>query len=181
MCPETLAGEKGINCFQQEMLRVRERNHGRCVVCGADNATGLHVDFQALSDGSVEAEFSPHPSLVGYPGRLHGGVIAALLDGAMTNCLFANDIIAVTAELTIRYRAPVAPDLPVHVGARIEQTGRRLYRVAAWVHQGAHTVVTAGARFIALPNAAGTAPTTNNEKASKKQDSPLASGLSPLG
>ena len=35
-------------------------------------------------------------------------MIAALLDSAMTQCLFAQGCQAFTAELTVRYRQPVA-------------------------------------------------------------------------
>jgi acyl-coenzyme A thioesterase PaaI-like protein len=35
---------------------------------------------------------------------LHGGVISSILDGTMTNCLFAHGTVAVTAELRVRFR-----------------------------------------------------------------------------
>ena len=59
-------------------------------------------------DGSVEGVFAARAPLEGYSGLLHGGVAAAFLDGAMTNCLFAHGVRALTAELTVRYREPVA-------------------------------------------------------------------------
>ncbi len=48
------------------------------------------------------------PRLEGYGGRLlHGGVIAAALDGAMTHCLFAEGLTAVRRELIVKYKHPV--------------------------------------------------------------------------
>jgi acyl-coenzyme A thioesterase PaaI-like protein len=39
-----------------------------------------------MADGGVEAHFDCSRIFEGYSHRIHGGVIAALLDGAMTNC-----------------------------------------------------------------------------------------------
>jgi uncharacterized protein (TIGR00369 family) len=53
-------------------------------------------------------------------GRIHGGVLAALLDGAMCNCLMALGVTAVTADFQVRYRHPV------RVGAEARVEARRL-------------------------------------------------------
>jgi hypothetical protein len=84
------------NPFHRELLSVRQRNHGRCVACDARSIDGLHVDYHTTPDSSIEAGSSPRLTRVGCPGRMHGGVIAALLDGAVTDCPFQHDIVAVT-------------------------------------------------------------------------------------
>ena len=56
-------------------------------------------EFVLQPDGSVRGVFFASAPLEGYTGLLHGGIAAAFLDGAMTNCLFAHGIEALTAEL----------------------------------------------------------------------------------
>ena len=94
---------KGARHFQE----IRTRAHPRCVVCSHTHPMGLGQEFVLQPDGSVESTFAGSEVFEGYSGLLHGGVTAALLDGAMTNCLFAHGVEGLTAELTVRYRDPV--------------------------------------------------------------------------
>ena len=87
---------------------TRARFHPRCVVCSPEHPLGLAQEYILQPDGSVEATFVGSERFEGYSGLLHGGMTAALLDGAMTNRLFARGVQALTAELTVRYRHPVA-------------------------------------------------------------------------
>lgn len=81
--------------------------HPGCLLCGEENPSGLKLRFTPDGNGGVEAVLRGRKTWQGYPGVLHGGVIASLLDAAMTNCLFQQGIQAVTGELTIRYLRPV--------------------------------------------------------------------------
>jgi acyl-coenzyme A thioesterase PaaI-like protein len=93
-----------------EQLRfksVRTEAHPFCLVCSQSNPLGLGLKFTREEDGSVTAAFLGHPALEGFQGFLHGGVIASLLEGAMTNCLFADGRTAMTGELNVRYGGPV--------------------------------------------------------------------------
>ena len=101
--------------------KVPSEVHPDCVVCGANHLSGLQLEFTLLEDGSVQATFECCEALQGYPGLLHGGVISALLDGAMTNCLFANGQQGVTGELKVRFRHPVVINRAAIVQAWIDR------------------------------------------------------------
>ena len=92
---------------QTRLKTVRTQAHPYCVVCSQSNPLGLGLEFTVHDDGSVSASLHGHFALEGFQGCLHGGMIASLLDGAMTNCLFAQGHVAMTAELKVRYRKPV--------------------------------------------------------------------------
>jgi uncharacterized protein (TIGR00369 family) len=128
--------------------------HPRCVVCGARDPLGLGLHFTSGEDGSVESGFRCDSELEGYPGQLHGGMIALLLDAAMTHCLFSRGRRAVTAELTVRYREPVATDRPASVRARIEGSRHRLSVVKAELLQGGRARAWATAKFVDRPEVA---------------------------
>jgi len=134
--------------MQERLEAVHHGTHAACVVCGPENRGGLHVPYRALPDGSVAAEFACPGALQGYPHMLHGGIIAALLDGAMTNCLFAHGITAVTAELRIRYHAPVPTGRPAAVRAWIERSAHGCHVLAAELRRDGLVAVRGEARFL---------------------------------
>jgi uncharacterized protein (TIGR00369 family) len=110
---------------------------------------GLGLRYTPEADGVVSATFLGHCALEGYPGILHGGVIAALLDGAMTNCLFASGIRAVTAELQVRYLAPVSSAEPAEIRARLEASSHHgLFLLRGEIRQGGELKARAKSKFV---------------------------------
>ena len=87
-----------------------------------------------------------------YPGLLHGGVTALLLDGAMTNCLFAHDKAAVTGELAIKYLEPVTLERFAFVKAWISYSFAPLHVVEAELHQGGKVLARATGKFMERPS-----------------------------
>lgn len=130
------------------LTALRSQSHPQCVVCGRANGHGLGLEFRLVEDGVVEASFACAPAFEGYPATLHGGVISTLLDGAMTNCLFAHGRAAVTAELTVRFRHPVAIGQPVTVRAWIESSLSPLYHLAGELLQAGQVMATAKGKFM---------------------------------
>jgi uncharacterized protein (TIGR00369 family) len=117
------------------------------VVCGDTNARGLRLDFTVAADGSVSAVFRCENSFEGYAGIVHGGVVSSLLDGAMTNCLFARGIMAVTAELTVRFKHLLRVGEPARVRAWITHSSPHLHFLAAEITQSGSVAATARAKF----------------------------------
>lgn len=116
-----------MNPTQENIERTKREVHSNCIGCGPDNASGLALEFFLRADQGVEAEFSCSKLHQGYRGFLHGGVTSLLLDSAMTNCLFAHHIVAVTARLIIRYILPVDIGQPVAVKAWLREYEPPLY------------------------------------------------------
>jgi acyl-coenzyme A thioesterase PaaI-like protein len=130
------------------LRRARDRVHPHCVVCNPANSSGLRTEFTVQEDNSVVGEFPGSTVFEGYPGLLHGGVTAALLDGAMTNCLFARGIEAFTAELTVRYREPVDARNKIAVRASLTESHGRLHLLRAELRQAGRIKATARGKFI---------------------------------
>ena len=80
-----------------------KNGHGGCLLCGEGNPWSLKIAFHADNNGGVSARLWSHQGLQGYEGFIHGGVISALLDAAMTHCLFHQDVRAVTGDLRVRF------------------------------------------------------------------------------
>lgn len=126
------------------------RDHAGCMVCGdrERNPDTLGLVFVDTGDGGVTARFRPTPRHQGYEGLLHGGMIATLLDAAMTHCLFEQGISALTAELVVRFVAPVGIGREVTVTARLLEKKRKVYGLTATMTDGESTLARATAKFI---------------------------------
>ena len=131
---------------------TRLRAHPHCAVCSPANPSGLGQNFVLQPDGSVESAFAASAPFEGYSGLLHGGIAAALLDGAMTNCLFAHGVQALTAELTVRYREPVAVPGNITTRATLTESHGRLYLLRAELRQEGRLKASALGKFIQSAN-----------------------------
>lgn len=132
----------------QLLCDTRARVHARCIACGARDGQSARVSFAVRKDGSVEAHIGPCSHCEGYDGMLHGGVIATLLDAAMTNCLFAHGHCGVTADLHLRYRHPVMSAGPCVVRAWIERSSAPLFVLRAELWQDSERRVAAVGKFM---------------------------------
>jgi uncharacterized protein (TIGR00369 family) len=133
---------------QATLDALRADQHAECLMCGPANPLGLRLRFRVQPDGSVVALFPCSAGLRSYAGTLHGGVISALLDAAMTNALFAAGVTGVTAELTVRFLAPVALDRGALVRGAVERDAHPLFHVRAELEQGGKVKARATARFL---------------------------------
>ena len=135
-------------CNEQQRISLQQSMHRDCVVCRSARLKGLGIQVHANADGSVEGTFDCHPFYQGYHGILHGGVISAILDGAMTNCLFAHGKSGVTARLIIRFLKPVAADGTVTIKARLCDYSPPLYVLEAELSQDGNVLTQATAKFM---------------------------------
>lgn len=98
-----------------------------CFGCGADNESGLQLKFsideqsgQVVSDVRLAGRFE------GPPGYAHGGIIAALLDEAMSKANRMHGVVAMTRQMEIEYLRPVPLLQPLTLtGRRTSQQGRK--------------------------------------------------------
>lgn len=130
------------------MAVIRHKKHGACVACGEDNPAGLRLKFKKQPDGSVAAAVFCRKELTGYDGLLHGGVAALMLDSAMVNCLFAAGLTAYTAELKLKYKAPVKIGRAVELRAWLEKDHDPLYLTRGELRQDGEVKVSAEAKFM---------------------------------
>ena len=111
-----------------------------CLVCGVDNPYGLHARFYVLETESPGAGaplaaaellgvFAPGIEHQSYPGRLHGGISSAILDETIGRAILVEhpDVWGVTAEFTVRFRAPVPLSEEIRAVARITRDTSRLF------------------------------------------------------
>ena len=125
-------------------------SHRACFACGVCNNGGLNLHFEIDSHGMAAAFWQPSPAFQSYPDRVHGGVIATLLDSAIVHALFARNVAGVTAEMTIRYLKSVGLRERVHVTGSVVSVRHGVYLCQAEVHQSGNCAVRASAKFMAM-------------------------------
>ena len=136
---------------QSDLARIRAKEHANCMVCSPSSKGGLGLQFDVSKDGSVQATFNCDKVFEGYANVLHGGLISCIIDGAMTNCMFAHGHVAVTAELNVRFQDSVVIGEPATVRAWIDRSRPRLHVLKAEVVQNQQVKVTAVGKFMRQP------------------------------
>jgi uncharacterized protein (TIGR00369 family) len=122
-----------------------------CFGCGDQNPIGLQLRFRALrgADG-VWSSFTPDRRYEGYFGLVHGGILSALLDEAMSWAITASGSFAVTARMQLAFRSPASIGRELRVEGRIKADRTRVVDTAGRVMDVASesVVAEAEARFV---------------------------------
>ncbi|MGI9540351.1 MAG: PaaI family thioesterase [Miltoncostaeaceae bacterium] len=77
-----------------------------CFVCGPANPEGLGLEIRQDGEGAV-ATFTPRPAHQGYPERMHGGLVAALIDEMLVYAGAPLGIWGMTAKVSYRLRTAI--------------------------------------------------------------------------
>ncbi len=104
-----------------------------CFGCGMDNPQGLRILWQV--DGkSVTAEYVTEKKFQGWKDIVHGGILATLLDEAMTRLAWVACGGALSAEITVRYVAPAKIGEKLYIAARVIEENRKVVHLQSVVH-----------------------------------------------
>lgn len=101
-----------------------------CFACGRQNPIGLKLEFREEGDEYV-TDFIPQEEHQGYPGIIHGGITAAILDEVSTRYILFKGVLAFTAEINVRYRKKIPIGQPVTFRSRVLKQKGRMYCVQA--------------------------------------------------
>jgi acyl-coenzyme A thioesterase PaaI-like protein len=129
--------------------RVNTINDHGCFGCGERNPIGLKLVFYRTGD-RVRAEFVPERNYEGYLQMTHGGIVATVLDEAMSWAVIdAGNRLAVTGRMTIQFRKPVPSGQGLVVEGWITRDRRRAVETAAELRDAeGEVLVTASALFV---------------------------------
>ena len=127
------------------------RDNQRCYVCGTENPEGLGVQFEIDHKArSISARFTPRDAHQGFEGIVHGGIISALLDEAMAKLSVALGIPALTAEMTVKFKASAAPGEELLITGKLVEETRKLVRAEAAIVRGLVVVAEAKGKLIRM-------------------------------
>ncbi len=104
----------------------------RCIVCGTANPRGLQLEFR-LDEQCVQASWQPTEEWASFRGTIHGGIITAVLDEAMSKTVIAMGKQAYTVDLRVRFHRVVRPGESYGISAWIVDRRKRRIRTEARV------------------------------------------------
>jgi uncharacterized protein (TIGR00369 family) len=109
----------------------------------------MHLEFLRAEDGSL-VSFSVIPNTFeGPPGYLHGGIIATLLDEAMSKAVRAQGSTSMTRKLEIDYLRPVPSGSPIRIEGRVvRHEPRKHWAEARILNEGGIVLAEAKGFFI---------------------------------
>jgi uncharacterized protein (TIGR00369 family) len=124
-------------------------NH--CFGCGQENRTGLRLKFFVDGDHRIVCRVRIPRRFEGPPGHVHGGVIATLLDEAMSKANRQFGITAMTRHMEVDYLKPVPLLKPFELTARYLSASGRKHHCEAEIRDALGNVLARGkALFIAI-------------------------------
>jgi uncharacterized protein (TIGR00369 family) len=133
----------------------KQPNSKMCLVCGLKNAGGLHAAFYEIDTGELVGLFTAREEHQSYPGRVHGGIITAMLDETIGRAIMGanpGEFWAVTAELVTRYRKPVPIGVELRVVGRVvSYEGRVFNGTGELLLPGGEVAATGEGRYVKLP------------------------------
>ena len=113
----------------KQRVKRKQNNSARCIVCGDQNKASLGCRFYELENGEIAATFRSEDWHQSYPGRMHGGMAAGVLDELIGRAAAdgRDDIWGVTVELHMKYKKPIPTEADLKAVARVTKRNRKLF------------------------------------------------------
>ena len=132
--------------FQKRLEQIKALRHSNSIF----NTRPPIPDLEFMFDkhGVLSGKFTGNNEHQGYDTMVHGGLLAAVVDASMTQCLMGHGITAYTTDLSLKYRKPVKINKTAFLETRIEKVNAgRLYTLSCSIFQDKIESVNASGRF----------------------------------
>lgn len=109
-------------------MSQKQPNSRMCFICGVENPIGLRLKIYQISPGEIETTFTAPEHFQGYPGVLHGGIVATILDEISGRALMGDPSaprFMFTGKLEVKYRrnVPIGEPLKI-IGKAMNSKGK---------------------------------------------------------
>lgn len=132
----------------------KQNNSHMCLICGMNNSAGVRGQFYNMEDGSVGGLFTFREEHQSYPGRVHGGMLATMIDELAGRVLWVDcpDKIAVTMDINVKYRKPVPYNTPLKGRGMYTERLSRAYSAKCYIMDMDNNILAEGvAKYLILP------------------------------
>ena len=112
------------------MKKLRQPTSLGCFACGRNNPFGLHLEwFNDYEAKQVETTFQLDDKYCSYPGTVHGGIVATILDetsgrAILLNNDFAHLMVTLKMEVVYKHNTPTHTPLKA-IGRLLRYTPKR--------------------------------------------------------
>ncbi len=109
------------------MKKLRQPTSLGCFACGRNNPYGLHLEwYNNYDEKIVETEFTLDDKYCSYPGTMHGGIIATILDETSGRAILLDnnfDRLMVTLKMEVVYKKNTPTNTPLKAIGRVLKDG----------------------------------------------------------
>lgn len=114
----------------------KQRNSKMCFICGMDNPEGIKAQFYSMEDKSVISLFKFNKFNQSFPGRVHGGIISAMIDELGLRAMWSNNQegFGVTMDLNVKYRKPVPYDVSLLARGKVTYSNSSFLKAEASIY-----------------------------------------------
>lgn len=114
----------------------KQPNSDSCFICGRNNPTGLYMTFHDNGRDEVVSEYTVAERYQGYPGIVHGGIQAAMLDEVVGRVAMIGDHhhFMMSVSLNVKYRHTVPTGTPLRIVGRIVRLRGRLGKAVGMIY-----------------------------------------------
>jgi len=122
-----------------------------CFGCGSSNSVGLKLHFSVTESSEVVCDAQISDQYEGPKGCVHGGIIATILDEAMSKANRAHGKVAMTRQMQVEYLRPVPSGAPIRIeGKMTRNEGRKLWTEARILSHEGLVLATATGLFLTI-------------------------------
>ncbi|MBL6961949.1 MAG: PaaI family thioesterase [Anaerolineales bacterium] len=110
------------------MSKIKQPNSKMCFVCGLENPVGLKLNIYQIEPGVIEAIYIAPDHFQGYPGVLHGGIVATMLDEMSGRALMGDPSeprFMYTGKIEVKYRGNVPINVPLRIVGKAGKSKKR--------------------------------------------------------
>ena len=133
-------------------MKLDPKPDNPCFGCGGGNPRGMHLAFEQDDERQrIVGRFRLGEEYQGGSGFLHGGIIALLLDEAMSKASRFHGEHAVTADLRVQYKKPIRANTEIVVeGFVARREGRQLYHEGEIRNEAGELLARGEGRFVVI-------------------------------
>ncbi|WP_428061513.1 PaaI family thioesterase [Candidatus Avelusimicrobium stercoris] len=109
------------------MKKLRQPTSLHCFACGKNNPLGLKLEwFNDYENKQIETTFTLSDDYCSYPGTVHGGIIATILDETSGRAILLNNDfnrLMVTLKMEVVYKKNTPTNTPLKAVGRVLRDG----------------------------------------------------------
>ena len=136
-----------------EMAVERITKYPNCFGCGDSNPIGLGLDLR-MEGESLVTDFVPREEHQGWPGIVHGGLIATLLYEVLENYAYYDGTVTMMKSMGTRFRRPATTGQRIDARSWLaERSGRNMSVSATLTDEEGAIIAEGDAALVVLSDA----------------------------
>ncbi|GAB4418727.1 MAG: PaaI family thioesterase [Anaerolineales bacterium] len=123
---------------------IKQPNSKMCFICGLENPVGLKLKIYQTAPGVIETTYIAPEHFQGYPGVLHGGIVASILDEISGRAHMGDPSeprFMFTGKLEVKYRKNVPIGKPLKIIGKAGKSRRQMAEGWAGIYDETGTLL----------------------------------------